>query len=204
MLMTATKFSKTGSTSLTPSYKALIFDCDGTLANTLPVHFQAWSASLNKFGASLSEEWFYQNCGTSALEMIKLLNSQFCYQLDSTLVNVERKKIYQSMIHAVQEIQEVAEIARANYGKVTMAVASGGDGAIVQATLKVLKLHKLFDTVVSVDDVNRGKPEPDIFLLAAKRLGVAPEDCMVYEDSDSGLEAAQRAGMRFVDVRAFY
>ncbi len=71
----------------------------------------------------------------------------------------------------------------------------------MQATLEVLKLRHLFDTVVSVDDVSRGKPEPDIFLLAAKRLGVAPEDCIVYEDSDSGLEAAQRAGMHFVDVR---
>jgi HAD superfamily hydrolase (TIGR01549 family) len=175
----------------------------GRASNTLPVHFQAWSASLNKFGASLSEEWFYQNCGTSALEMIELLNKQFCYQLDLSSVNAERKKTYQSMIHAVKEIQEVAEIARANYGQVPMAVASGGDGAIVQATLEVLKLHQLFNTVVSVDDVSRGKPEPDIFLLAAKRLGVAPEDCIVYEDSDSGLEAARRAGMRFVDVRAF-
>lgn len=200
--MTATEFSKTGSTSLIQSYKALIFDCDGTLANTLPVHFQAWSASLNNFGAKLTEEWFYQHCGTSALEMIELLNSQFYYELDSALVNAERKKCYQSMIHTVEEIQGIAEIARANYGKVPMAVASGGEGAIVQATLEVLKLRHLFDTVVSVDDVNRGKPEPDIFLLAAKRLGVAPEDCIVYEDSDSGLEAAQRAGIRFVDVRA--
>lgn len=120
---------------------------------------------------------------------------------DSAPVNAERKKYYQSMIHTVEEIQEIAEIARANHGKVPMAVASGGDSTIVEATLEVLKFRHLFNTVVSVNDVSKGKPEPDIFLLAAKRLRVAPEDCIVYEDSDSGLEAARRARMRFVDVR---
>lgn len=104
------------------------------------------------------------------------------------------------MINTVKEVQAVAEVARSHYGKVPMAVASGGEMTVLEATLNNVRLRNLFDVVVSIDDVERGKPEPDIFLLAAQRLGTAPEDCIVYEDSDAGLEAARRAGMRSIDV----
>jgi HAD superfamily hydrolase (TIGR01549 family) len=182
-------------------YEALIFDCDGTLANTLPVHFQTWSAALQAVGANISKNWYYQYCGTSALEMLKLLKEEFAYQFDSASVVAERQARYQALIHTVQEIQAVADIARTHAGKVPMAVASGGEQSVLEATLQAIKLYNYFDTIVSIDDVKRGKPEPDIFLLAAQRLGVAPENCLVYEDSEGGLEAARRAGMRSIDVR---
>jgi HAD superfamily hydrolase (TIGR01509 family) len=182
-------------------YEALIFDCDGTLANTLPVHFQTWSAALQAVGANISKNWYYQYCGTSALEMLKLLKEEFAYQFDCASVVAERQARYQALIHTVQEIQAVADIARTHAGKVPMAVASGGERSVLEATLQAIKLYNYFDTIVSIDDVKRGKPEPDIFLLAAQRLGVAPENCVVYEDSEGGLEAARRAGMRSIDVR---
>lgn len=93
-------------------------------------------------------------------------------------------------------MQAVAAIARANYGKVAMAVASNGQRSVVESTLEAIKLRSLFNTIVALDDVECGKPAPDLFLLAAKRMGVPPEECIVYEDGNVGLEASRRAGMR--------
>jgi HAD superfamily hydrolase (TIGR01493 family) len=185
-------------------YKALLFDCDGTLADTTPVHFQTWLASLEVVGASISKEWYYKRRGTSAEEMLQILKDSFGYQFDSEPVIANRQHHYQSLICTVKEVQAVAEIVRSHYGKVPMAVASGGEKVVLEATLKNIGLNKFFDIVVSIDDVKRGKPEPDIFLLASQRLGVAPQDCIVYEDSDEGLEAARRAGMRSIDVRILH
>ncbi len=185
-----------------PPYKALIFDCDGTLADTLPVHFQTWLLSLQAVGATIDEEWYYQYCGTSADEMLQMLKDLFGYQFDSVSVLAQRQNHYRSLIHTVQEVQAVTEIVRCHYGKIPMAVASGGERVVLEATLNTIKLRQFFDVVVSIDDVERGKPEPDLFLLASQRLDVAPQDCIVYEDSDGGLEAARRAGMRSLDVRS--
>ncbi|BAZ20304.1 putative hydrolase [Kalymmatonema gypsitolerans NIES-4073] len=187
-----------------PPYNALIFDCDGTLADTLPVHFQTWSASLQAVGADISRDWYYKYCGTSAQQMLQLLKDVFGYEFNSETVIAHRQHHYQSLINTVQEVQAVAEIVRKHYGLIPMAVASGGERVVLEATLKNIKLLDFFNIVVSIDDVEKGKPSPDLFLLASQRLGVAPQDCIVYEDSDEGLEAARRACMRSIDVRVLW
>lgn len=187
-----------------PPYAGLIFDCDGTLADSLPVHFQTWVLAFQTFGADLPEAWFYERSGVSAFELIQMFNSSFGYELEAIALDTERQRQFKALIHNVQEVEAVAEIARANYGQVPMAVASNGQRAVVESTLDALKLRSLFNTVVTLEDVARGKPAPDLFLLAAERMGVAPTDCIVYEDSDTRLEAAERAGMCAIDVRVLW
>ena len=159
---------------------------------------------MQAVGADISRDWYYKYCGTSAEEMLQILKTLFGYQFDSESVIAERQRHYQSLINTVKEVQAVAEIVRTHYRKIPMAVASGGERVVLEGTLNNIKLRDFFDVVVSIDDVEKGKPEPDIFLLASQRLGVAPQDCIVYEDSDGGLEAARRAGMRSIDVRVLW
>ena len=187
-----------------PPYAALIFDCDGTLADTLSVHCQTWQAAFRKFEAELPEAWYYERTGFSALKLIQAFNLSFGYTIDENMVDAERQQQFSDLIDQVQEVEAVAAIARANHGKVPMAVASNGTRAVVEPTIEAIRLRSLFHTIVTLDDVTAGKPAPDLFLLAAERMGVAPDECIVYEDSDSGLEAARRAGMRWIDVRVLW
>jgi HAD superfamily hydrolase (TIGR01509 family) len=184
-----------------PPYAGLIFDCDGTIANTLPVHFLAWQAAFNPYGATLAKDWFHERTGLTAGEFIEAFNQAFGYTIDAQQADLERQRQFTDLIHQVQEVEAVAAIARAHYGKVPMAVASNGQRSVVEATIEAIQLRPLFETIVTLNDVELGKPAPDLFLLAAKRMSVAPEQCIVYEDSDLGLEAARRAGMRWIDVR---
>ncbi len=185
-------------------YKALIFDCDGTLADTMPNHYKAWAASLQSFGADLTEENFYRMGGWPNKAIIDDLNREFGYGLDIERTQEDKERRYVEMQHSVQEIAAVADIARAHHGQVPMAVASSGMGQVVHQTLTATGLISLFDVIVTADDVTHGKPAPDLFLLAAERLGAAPTDCIVYEDGDPGLEAARRANMRAIDIRVLW
>lgn len=135
---------------------------------------------LQAIKVEISKDWYYKYCGTSAEEMLQIFKDLFGYQFDLESVIAKRQKHYQLLVNTVTEVRAVAEIVRSHHGKMPMAVASGGERIVLEATLNNIGLRHFFDVVVSIDDVERGKPEPDIFLLASERLGVALQDCIVY------------------------
>ena len=185
-------------------FSALIFDCDGTLADTMPGHFTAWVAALRAGGGDITEQQFYSLAGVTSAAIIEILNKEHGYTLDVPETVEAKEALYVEALHEIEEIKAVADIARAYHGKVPMAVASGGLRSVVHATLDTIGLRPLFDAVVTAEDVVRGKPAPDIFLQAAALLNVAPADCVVYEDGDPGIVAARAAGMRVIDVRVLW
>jgi HAD superfamily hydrolase (TIGR01509 family) len=185
-------------------FSALIFDCDGTLADTLPNHFRSWILALRLFGADFDEDHFYSMSGMTTNATIEALNEEFGYGLDVRQTHDEKENRYKEMIASVREIKAVADVVRAYHGRVPLAVATGATRDVVEATLAATGLRSYFSVVVTADDVVNGKPAPDTYLLAAERLGVAPSECVVYEDAEMGLESARRAGMRLIDVRVLW
>lgn len=186
--------------------RGLIFDCDGTLADTMPVHFRAWTAMLGARSMTFAEERFFALAGMPSTAIIRLLGAeQSVVVTDDDIVAMvaDKEQRYVSLIDEVSAIGAVLEIAARFRGVLPLAVASGGDGWVVRRTLEAIGATDWFDTIVGAEDTERHKPEPDVFLEAAARIGVDPGACVVFEDSDLGLEAARRAGMRSVDVRAW-
>lgn len=182
---------------------AAIFDCDGTIANTMPLHYRAWNAVLAEVNCPFPEETFYAWGGVTTNEILRRLSVQHNLPLDIKAVAHAKEEAYRAILPGVTPLLPIIEEARRFSGVVPIAVASGGLRDLIETTLEALQIRSLFQAVVTADDVTHGKPAPETFLLAAERLGVRPEDCVVYEDSPTGFEAAFRAGMRAVDVRPY-
>lgn len=187
-----------------PNVTGLIFDCDGTLADTMPPHFVAWDATLRKYGMVLDEDEFYALGGWPTVVVARHVIERAGKNLDATPLAFEKEALFETVLEAVLPIPVVLDVARHYRGTMPMAVASGGMRRIVQQVLEVIGTRDWFDAVVTAEDVTRHKPEPDIFLEAARRIGAAPAGCVVFEDAEPGLEAARRAGMRVVDVRDYH
>jgi HAD superfamily hydrolase (TIGR01509 family) len=183
---------------------ALIFDCDGTLTDSMPLHYIAWREVLGRHGIAFDEDRFYSLGGMPTDKIIAMLAVESGLQLDALAVAHEKEQAFIDNIHLLDEIPAITKIVREQRGRLKMAVASGGFRNVVEQQLKQLGLTDWFDTVVSAEDTQRHKPEPDVFLEAARRLGVPPGRCRVYEDSDLGIEAARRAGMSWFDVRTVH
>jgi beta-phosphoglucomutase-like phosphatase (HAD superfamily) len=181
--------------------KGLIFDCDGTLADTMPLHWRAWNTVTSKHKLHFPEERFYAMGGVPSRDILKLLREEQALDIDPLAVAREKEEEYLRIMHECTPIHEVVEIARRHHGKIPMAVASGGIQKIIWGVLEKLEIRSLFDAVVTSEMVKNQKPAPDIFLEAARRIGVEPGFCRAYEDTDLGMTAIRAAGMEAVDVR---
>jgi HAD superfamily hydrolase (TIGR01549 family) len=184
-------------------YSAFIFDCDGTLADSMPLHHEAWIAALRKHGAPFIFDWelFTSRAGKTLERTVEELNAQFGSKLDAAQVAADQRLGYDARLKSIQPIADVVAFARERRRLgYPVSVASGGDALSVERTLRAIGVGGLFPIVVTAAEVARGKPAPDLFLLAAERMGVAPETCLVFEDSELGILAARSAGMGSVLV----
>jgi len=183
------------------AHLALLFDWDGTLADSQQLNFESIRTALNAAGASIEQPWFADRTGVSTREMVTMIAELNGMALDLDSIAAHRDDVYLQRVSEVREVPLVTGILRREHGNRATALATGGGARTVLATVDSLQLGSLFDVLVTREDVKRGKPAPDIFLHAATLLGVAPEACLVYEDSDEGVEAARTAGMDVIDVR---
>jgi HAD superfamily hydrolase (TIGR01509 family) len=181
--------------------QALIFDCDGTLADSMPLHWRAWKQVTESHGLQFPESRFYSLGGVPARDILKMLSEEQGRQIDYVEIAKEKEAVFAQLIPQIRPIEPIARIARDNQGKLRLAVASGGTRRVITETLHHLGMEQIFQAVVVSEDVARQKPAPDIYLEAARRLGIAPQNCRAYEDTDLGLTAIRAAGMEAVDVR---
>ncbi|MGB8802750.1 MAG: HAD family phosphatase [Candidatus Acidiferrales bacterium] len=183
------------------NFAALLFDCDGTLADTAELHHYAIAAAAKSFGHDLAKEWYLERVGLSLDQLLKEFKNLCGVQLHRKDLSPIEEEIYCRNTSMIREIATVASIVRKNAGKLPMAVVSSSTRRMVIATLEALRLTPYFSAVITVEDVENPKPAPDGFLKAAQRLGIDPSRCLVFEDSQHGLDAARSANMTAQDVR---
>lgn len=186
-------------------YDGYIFDLDGTLVDSMPLHYKAWRQALARAGAPDSvfrEEEFYSCGGKSANDVVRFLNERYGLVMDAESTAADKRDIYLKLLEkeGMEPIGEVLEFVR-SLGNAPKAIATGSAIPGASRTLAAAGLTGLFEVILTPEDVEHGKPAPDMFLLAAERLGVDPSRCVVFEDAAPGMEAAAAAGMDCVRVR---
>ncbi|PIF05410.1 MAG: phosphatase [Draconibacterium sp.] len=187
-----------------PKAKALIFDLDGTLADTMPIHFQAYKKVLHNFGIDFKPEIFEKLAGIPAVETITRLNEMYGTNMNAQEIGHLKESVYEKMMHKIQPVEPVVALVKRYYGKIPMSVGTGGYKRLSWKSLRILKLDRYFDILVSSEDVQRPKPNPDTFLRCAELMGAKPSDCQVFEDGITGIKAAKTAGMMYTLVTDFY
>ncbi|MEW1588362.1 HAD-IA family hydrolase [Micromonospora vinacea] len=181
-------------------FAAYLFDCDGTIVDSMPLHYLAWQRTLEEWGCEFPEDLFYAWGGRPTADIIVALNEQQGLAMPVAAVVERRESYYQELLPQLAAVPEVLAHIHDAHRRVPFAVVSGSTRASVTASLEALGLLDRFDVLVCADDYTRAKPDPEAFLLAAEQLGVPPESCLVFEDTDLGIQAATAAGMASVRV----
>jgi beta-phosphoglucomutase family hydrolase len=189
-----------------PNIKGLIFDLDGTLADTMPYHYQAWFTTCKKFGLSIDQEFLKTHTGSPAWIIADLVleKDNLMGKISANEIIEEKMKNFHDLQPFVKPIEPVVDIVKKYYGKLPMAVGTGGHRSAVERTLELTGLRQYFDIVITANDVEKYKPHPETFLKCAEKMNVAPRFIEVFEDGELGFEAAKAAGMQITDVRSWY
>jgi beta-phosphoglucomutase family hydrolase len=183
--------------------RALIFDMDGTLADSMPVHFLAWKQTAAENGFEYTHECFLKTAGMPTHKIVPVINRHYGLNLDPEKFSRRKEEIFLENIAGIKPITEIAEIVKEYYNILPMSIGTGGKKRIAIKTLEIMGLKNYFNIIVSAEDVQKHKPYPDTFLKCAELMGVEPEFCQVFEDGEMGLQAARKAGMIVTDVRQF-
>ena len=182
------------------SFQAYLFDCDGTIADSMPLHYLAWKKALGEWNCEFDEQLFYAWGGMPVAEIISTLNERHGLAMPVEVVARRKESLYFELLPQLKAVPEVLEHIEAEHGRTPFAVVSGSTRESVTASLVSLNLLDRFDALVCAGEYAKSKPDPEAFLLAAARLGVKAEACLVFEDTEMGIQAAQAAGMASVKV----
>jgi HAD superfamily hydrolase (TIGR01509 family) len=181
-------------------FGAYLFDCDGTIADSMPLHYIAWKKALGEWNCEFDEKLFYAWGGMPIADIISALNKRDGLNMPVDVVSHRKESLYFELLPELKAVPEVVEHIEAQHGRIPFAVVSGSTRESVTASLTTLRLLDRFETFVCAGDYKRGKPDPEAFLLAASNLGIPPESCLVFEDTDMGIQAATSAGMSSVKI----
>jgi len=183
-------------------FKAYLFDLDGTIADSMPLHYLGWKQAVEEHGGEFPEDLFYAWAGTPLPRTVELLNERYGLSMPVMDVVHRKESLYLSRLPDLEPIESVVHHIHASHGSIPFAIVSGSPRTSIIGTLTQLGLIELFPVLIGAEDYTRGKPDPEPFLTAATRLDVAPADCLVFEDADTGIAAATAAGMQWVRVPA--
>ena len=181
-------------------FGAYLFDCDGTIVDSMPLHYLAWKKTLSEWKCDFSEELFYKWGGMPVAEVIATLNRERGLQMPVEELEHRKENLYYELLPQLKAIPEVLEHIEEQHSKIPFAVVSGSTRKSVIKSLTIVNLLGRFETLVCAGEYQKSKPDPEAFLMAAANLGVAPEVCLVFEDTDMGIQAARAAGMASVKV----
>ena len=187
-----------------PQARGLIFDIDGTICDTMPVHYIAWRDTAKEYGIDFTIPLFESVTGMPALETCRFLKEKFHKDFDPEAFTRIKELRYEENIHKVKPIEPVVELIHEYHGKLPMACGTGGYKRLAWKALEMAGVEACFEHVVSAEDVKKHKPDPETFLTAASLIHVEPAGCQVFEDGKLGLQAAEAAGMIATDVTKFY
>jgi beta-phosphoglucomutase family hydrolase len=182
------------------SFEAYLFDCDGTIVDSMPLHYIAWKKALGEWNCTFDEQLFYAWGGLPVAEIISLLNQRQRLSMSIEDVSSRKESLYLDLLPQLKAIPEVVEHIEDQHGRLPFAVVSGSTRESVTASLTLVSLLDRFDALVCAGDYKKSKPDPEAFLLAADRLGISPERCLVFEDTDMGVQAAKAGGMASVKI----
>ena len=189
---------------INPKAKGLIFDLDGTLADTMPIHYIAWKNAAAKYGIDFTTELFAQLAGIPLYPTVEKINQIFGMAIDPKEMGDLKEEEFENNMHLTPEIKVVTDLVRKYHGKISMAVGTGGSRRLSLKSLGIIGLEGYFDILVTSEDVSHFKPHPETFVKCAELMGVAHADCEVFEDGILGIQAARTAGMMVVDVTEYY
>jgi HAD superfamily hydrolase (TIGR01509 family) len=185
-------------------FAAYLFDLDGTVADSMPLHYRSWKQAAEEQGGTFPEDLFYSWGGIPLPRTVELLNERLGYTMPPVATAQRKEQLYLQLLDQMEPVAMVLNHIKADYGKIPFAIVSGSPRPSIDRTLQVLGLQDKFDVLIGAEDYKHGKPNPEPFLLAAQRLGVAPKDCLVFEDADAGIASAEAACMQWVRIPHSY
>ncbi len=181
-------------------FSAYLFDLDGTVADSMSLHFQSWTQAVQEQGGTFPEELFFAWGGIPLPRTVELLNQRFGYSLSPAAISRRKEELYLTLLPGIEPVASVLAVIEAAHGRLPLAIVSGSPHESIERTLSTLGLLDRFAVLVGAEDYTHGKPDPEPFLTAAARLGVPPSECLVFEDADAGIASAEAAGMAWVRI----